>query len=217
MTKLKTIQFAMVSIATVFSSTMVLAASGADYTEVSYDDLVNELSQKKSTYEQTVKDANGPQSHIGIGYVNGFTNISTGGESFNRHTSGIQLSAGRDLSSRNIYGEVIFRNYGSNDGANEEFSLRELEAKVGYTNQIEGVWNYSVSSGLSARMLKYSNPSKDMSVDETNPSLVIASGIFAQVHRNISVGIEGSARTAMVNKPSDKDSFDFAFRLNTSL
>ncbi|WP_413587273.1 hypothetical protein [Bdellovibrio sp. HCB274] len=217
MTKLKSFQFAFVSLFTICPSTMVWAASGADYQEVSYDDLVNELSNKKSTYEQIKKDANGPQSHIGIGYVNGFTNVSTEGENFNRRTTGIQLSAGRDLSSRNIYGEVIFRNYGSNDSINEEFSLRELEGKVGYTNQIEGVWNYSISSGLSARMMKYANSSKDLHVDETTPAVVVSSGIFAQLSKHISVGIEGSARTALVNKPSDKDSFDFAFRLNTSL
>ncbi|QLY26859.1 hypothetical protein [Bdellovibrio sp. KM01] len=217
MTKLKTIQFAVVSLFTICSSTMVWAASGADYQEVSYDDLVNELSQKKSSYEQIKKDADGPQSHIGIGYVNGFTNVSTSGANFNRRTTGVQLSAGRDLSSRNLYGEVIFRNYGSNDSSSDSFSLRELEGKFGYTNAIQGVWNYSLSTGLSARMMKYDNAIQDLHVDETTPSLVIASGLFAQIHQNISVGVEASARTALVNKPSDKDSFDFAFRLNTSL
>ncbi|MEK2690638.1 hypothetical protein [Bdellovibrio sp. GT3] len=217
MTKLKTFQFAFVSLFTICSSTMVWAASGSEYKEVSYDDLVNELSQKKSSFEQVKKDANGPQSHIGIGYVNGFTNISTEGESFNRRTTGVQLSAGRDLGSRQTYAEAIFRNYGSNDSFNDEFSLRELEGKVGYTNQIEGLWNYSISGGLSARMMKYVNSSKDLHVDETTPAVVVSSGIFAQLSKHISIGVEGSARTALVNKPSDKDSFDFAFRLNTSL
>lgn len=208
---------ALVSLFTICSSTMVWAASGADYEEVSYDDLVNELSLKKQSFEDTRKSAEGPQSHIGIGYSNTFTNISTGGENFNRHTSGVQISAGRDLSSRHLYGEAIFRNYGSTDSGSEEFSLRELEARLGYTNNIEGVWNYSLSTGLSARMMKYSDPTRNLSTEDTTPSIVVGSGIFAQIHRNVSVGVEASARTALVNKPSDKDSFDFAFRLNTSL
>lgn len=217
MNKFKSIQFALITLMTFSTSTMVQAASGKDYEEVSYEDLVGELSRKKDSLTQSQNSANAPKTHIGIGYANSFSNISANGQNFNRYSSGVQLSYGMDMGSPRWYTEGIFRNYGSNSNGTEDFSLRELELKAGYTNIIQNIWNYSLSTGLSTRFMKFSDSSRSINVNETTPSLVVSSGIFAQIHRNVSIGAEVSARTAMANKPADKDSFDFAFRLNTSL
>lgn len=201
--------------------TIVQAATDAgkgDYEEVSYDDLLNELSAKKKNL------ANGQTSsfddvrlHAGIGYVNGFTNISAAHSNFNRHANGIQLSLGMDLFSPNWYSEGVFKNYGVTSSGSEEMTLRELDLKIGYTNTLEGIWSYSVSTGLSNRFLQFSDSSKNIHVDDTTPSLIVSTGFAAQVHRRLSIGAEISAHTAMVNKTADKNSFDFAFRLSTSL
>ncbi|MGE5086734.1 MAG: hypothetical protein ACM3MG_10570 [Bacillota bacterium] len=217
MNKFKSIQFALITLMTLSTSTMVQAASGRDYEEVSYEDLVGELSHKKDILTQSQNSANAPKTHIGIGYANSFSNIAANGQNFNRYSSGVQLSYGMDMGSPRWYTEGIFRNYGSNSNGTEDFSLRDLELKAGYTNIIQNIWNYSLSTGLSTRFMKFSDSSRNINVDETTPSLVVSSGIFAQIHRNVSIGAEVSARTAMTNKPADKDSFDFAFRLNTSL
>lgn len=202
------------------TSTLVQAASDhhGDYQEVSYDDLLNELSAKKRTMtKKESHDLDDVRLHAGIGYANSFTNIAVQNQNFNRHAAGIQLSVGMDLFSPHWYSEGVFRNYGQNNSGTEEFSLREIDLKIGYTNKLESIWSYTLSSGLSNRFLKFSEASKNVSVDETTPSLVISTGFMGQVHKNLSLGAELGARSAVVNRTADKNSFDFAFRITTSL
>lgn len=216
---LKSIQFVLIAVSLFSTPTLVQAAgSSSDYEEVSYDDLLNELSAKKSTLAKKQSSSlDDVRLHAGIGYANSFSNIAAQKQNFNRHVSGIQLSLGMDLFSPNWYSEGIFRNYGLTSSGNEELTLREFDLKIGYTNKLESIWNYTISSGLSNRFMSFSDPTRNIDVDSTTPSLVVSTGFVAQVHRNLSLGAEVSARTAMVNDTADKNSFDFAFRLNTSL
>jgi hypothetical protein len=218
---LKSISFALVVSSLTFASTLVQAASDAkgDYQEVSYDDLLNELSAKKRSVTTTThaSDLDDVRLHAGVGYANSFTNISTHGQNFNRHAAGIQLAVGMDLFSPNWYSEGVFRNYGNSSSGAEEFSLREIDLKIGYTNKLESIWSYTLSSGLSNRFLKFADASKSVSVDQTTPSLVVSTGFMGQVHKNLSIGAEVGARSALVNDTADKNSFDFALRLTTSL
>lgn len=216
---IKTIQFALIACALFSAPTLVqAAANGSDYEEVSYDDLLNELSAKKNSIaRKSASSFDDVRLHAGIGYANSFTNISANNQNFNRHANGIQLSLGMDLFSPNWYSEGVFKNYGVTSSGSEEMTLRELDLKVGYTNRLESIWSYSISSGLSNRFLRFSDSAKGVSVNETTPSLVVSTGFSAQVHKHLSIGAEVSAHTAMVNSTSDKNSFDFAFRLNTSL
>lgn len=216
---IKTIQFALVAFSLFSAPTLVQAApANSEYEEVSYEDLLNELSAKKQKVTQSSSSSfDDVRLHAGIGYINSFTNISTHSQNFNRHANGIQLSLGMDLFSPNWYSEGVFKNYGVTSSGSEEFTLRELDLKIGYTNRLESIWSYSISSGLSNRFLRFSDTSKGISVDETTPSLIVSTGFMAQVHKHLSLGAEVSAHTSMVNRTSDKNSFDFAFRLNTSL
>lgn len=212
---------ALILAAVLSTPTLVWAANyGADsgYEEVSYDELLNELSAKKKrvTQEQT-QSSEMPQMQAGLGYVNSFTNLGKDNKNYNRHASGIQLSAGVSLFSANWYSEGIFRNYGTTTSGSEDLSIREIEARLGYTNKLEGVWNYTLAAGLSNRFLKFSDPTNGVNIDETTPSLVISTGFFAQVHRRLSLGAEISARSPMMNKSADKSSVDLAFRMTTSL
>ncbi|KYG64903.1 hypothetical protein AZI86_11940 [Bdellovibrio bacteriovorus] len=216
----KSVLFVLAISSALFTSTLVQAASDnqGDYQEVSYDDLLNELSAKKRAVTKTTKsDLDEVRLHAGIGYANSFTNIATQNQNFNRHAAGIQLSVGMDLFSPNWYSEGVFRNYGQNSSGSEEFSLREIDLKIGYTNKLESIWSYTLSSGLSNRFLKFSDANTAINVDETTPSLVISTGFMGQIHRNLSIGAEVGARSALVNRTADKNSFDFAFRLTTSL
>jgi hypothetical protein len=217
---LKTISMLLIATPFFFTSTLVQAASDArgDYEEVNYDDLLTELSAKKKVItKKDTSDLDDVRLHAGIGYANSFTNISAENQNFNRHANGIQLSVGMDLFSPHWYSEGVFRNYGQTTSGTEEFSLREIDLKLGYTNKLESIWSYTVSAGLSNRFLKFSDASKGINVDETTPSLVVGTGFMAQVHKNLSLGAEVGARSALVNRTADKNSFDFAFRLTTSL
>lgn len=197
--------------------TMVLAFANSDYDEVGYEDLVSELSAKRQKLQQQYSPAGNPLRHLGIGFANSFSTVTSRRNSSSFHTSGIQLSVGTDLVSPEWYAEGIFRNYSPYSNLSEEGSLRELEGKIGYTNSLENIWHYAIGAGISDRFLKYSNSLKNISVDESAPSLVISTSIFAQVHKNLSVGAEVSGRTSMINTAAEQNSFDFALRLNTSL
>jgi len=214
----KTIQLLLIAVSLFAAPTLVQAAADKDYEEVSYDDLLNELSAKKKSLTQKENNSfDTVRLHAGIGYVNSFSNIATQKQNFNRHATGIQLSLGMDLFSPNWYSEGVFRNYGLTSSGSEELSLREFDLKLGYTNKLESIWSYSISSGLSNRFLRFTDPTRNIDVDDTTPSLVVSTGFNAQVHKNLSLGAEFSGRTAIVNRTADKNSFDFAFRLTTSL
>lgn len=217
----KTIQFVLISLSLLFAPTLVQAAGtdqDGDYEEVSYDDLLNELNAKKKNLVKTQTSSfDDVRLHAGIGYVNSFMNIATNKQNFNRHASGIQLSMGMDLFSPNWFAEGVFRNYGVTDSGSEELTMREVDLKIGHSNALESIWNYSVSAGLSNRFMKFQDPSRNIDVNDTTPSLVVSTGFHAQVHKNLSLGAEVSARNAVISRTADKNSFDFAFRLNTSL
>ena len=219
MQRLKTFQIVLVAFGFFSAPTLVqAAASSADYEEVSYDDLLNELSAKKKNFVKKEQSSfDDVRLHAGIGYTNSFTNISTKEDNITRHANGIQLSVGMDLFSSNWYSEGVFRNYGLTSSGSEEFSLRELDLKIGYTNKIDSLWSYSLSSGLSNRFLRYSDSARGISIDDTTPSLAISSGLNAQLHKNLSIGAELGARSALINRTADKSSLDFAIRLTTSL
>lgn len=215
---IKTIQFALIAAALFSTPTLVQAAApDSEYEEVSYDDLLNELSAKKRSVSRSSDSLDNVRLHAGIGYTNSFTNISANKQNYNRHANGIQLSLGMDLFSPNWYSEGVFKNYGVTGTGSEELSLRELDLKIGYTNTLESIWSYTISSGLSNRFLRFTDSAKRVSVDETTPSLIISTGFNARVHKYISLGAEISAHSAMVSSTADKNSFDFAFRLTTSL
>lgn len=215
----KSIQFVLVTMSLLAAPTLVEAAfSENDYEEVSYDDLLNELSARKSRVTQKSNSSfDDVRLHAGIGYTNSFTNIAANKRNFNRHANGIQLSLGMDLFSPNWYSEGVFKNFGLTTSGSEEMTLRELDLKIGYTNKLEGVWSYTLSSGLSNRFLRFTDSATGMNVSDTTPSLIVSTGFQALVHKHLSVGAEFSAHTAMISHTADKNSFDFAFRLTTSL
>lgn len=200
-----------------YTPTLVWAARVSDYKEVSYEDLLNELTIKKTKLQRENESFYNPHRHMGIGYANSLTNIYTKEHALSHQATGIQISAGTDLVNANWYAEGIFRNYSAYTNISEDFSLRELEGKIGYTNTIETIWHYTLSSGLSQRFLRLNDNKLNLSINEATPSLVISTGFFAQVHKNLSVGAEASCRTAIVNRSADQNSFDIALRLNTSL
>lgn len=219
MTLFKTIPLALISAVLFSNLTFVQAARAAsDYEEVSYDDLLTELSAKRRTLTNTQTSSfDTVRIHAGVGYANSFTNISAQKQNFNRHATGIQVSLGMDLFSPNWYAEGVLRNFGVTTIGDEELDLRELDLKLGYTNKLENIWSFTLSTGLANRFLRFSDATKNIDVNSTTPSVIVSTGFFAQVHKNISFGAEVSGHSAVISRTADKSSFDFAFRINTSL
>ena len=88
-----TILFALMAL----SPTLVLAAGEPQ--EVSYDDLVNELNRKKSTFRSNAEASpfDTIKIHAGLGLITSANDISAGSSSGTKYQNGFQLSLGIDL------------------------------------------------------------------------------------------------------------------------
>jgi hypothetical protein len=208
----------------VFGVLALLLASGQsaraieNYREVTYDQLLTELNQKKSKipgFRRTSAESEG--LHAGIAYINSFANYHIRNDSIYRFQNGIAISAGIDLGSPQWYAETLFKNFGITSGGNDEISLREIDVGVGYKERIGSPWMFSLSAGLANRFLEYHDWGTGFSTGETTPSLYISSGLLAEINSVLSIGVEVSARSAFLTKSSDQKSFDVAFRLSSNL
>lgn len=189
----------------------------ADYEEVSYDDLVNQLSTRK---QATVQDANDPfdtiKIHTGFGLISTAANMSANGSSSYRYMSGFQLSAGIDLFSPNWMAEGVLRNFGQSSAGTEERSMREYDLKVLYRNQLASSVGYRLGGGIGTRTLKLSDSATNYSVNDTTPITVLVGGIDVMASQYVSFGIEAGLRTAMVTSTADKSSGDLTLHVDAS-
>ncbi len=194
------------------------SSEGKDYQEVSYDDLLTELSSKKAAFKkQTPSPLDTVKIHAGLGYVNSFSNFRVNNENMSRYQNGMQLSLGIDLFSPDWFSEGVFRNYGVTTDGSEDISLKEFDLRLGFKNPIRSIWSYSLATGLANRFLKITDSSRGISTDDTTPSMMMSGGFYANPTKNISFGIELNARTPFVSSTADKNSYDFALRITTSL
>jgi hypothetical protein len=197
------------------SSTLVRAAD--DYQEVSYDDLVNQLSSKKKS---VVRDASDPfdsiKIHTGFGLITSAANMSAGGSSSYRYMTGFQLSAGIDLFSPKWLAEGTLRNFGTSTSGSESRSMREYDLKALYKDTLTGRVGYRLGAGIGTRTLRLSDSSKNYSVNDTTPVSVFVGGIDIGVSQLFSFGIEAGLRTAMVTTTADKNSGDLTVHMDAS-
>lgn len=199
----------------------LVQAEGKDapgYTEVTYDDLLTELSAKKTTLARESRSPfDSVMIHAGLGYISSFANFQANNETMSRFETGLQLSLGIDLFSPNWYSEGVFRNFGVSSQGTETINLKEFDLKVGYKAPVSNLWSYTLGTGLSNRFLTISDPARGIDVNSTTPSLMISGGFYANPNKNIAIGIESNAHAALISRTADKSSFDFALRVITSL
>lgn len=201
-----------------FLSTNVQAntSGSADYQEVSYDDLVNELSQQNAKQNALINrssDSHDLKIHAGIGYATSFSNFRLNESPSQKFLSGIQLSLGIDLFSQNLFSEITFKNFGVDSKVNESLSVKQLDLKLGYQDHLaSGPWGYRLGAGISNRFMKYSSPSQ--SLNETIPALSIHAGLDTYLSRALILGLEFSGRTALTEQVYDRGSLDMTIRMD---
>lgn len=202
------------------SSTKVQAAdtrgNNPDYQEVSYDDLVNELSQQNAKQKDLLNHGN--ESHdlkilAGVGYATSFSSFRLNDTPTQKFLSGIQLSLGIDLFSEHLYSEMTFKNYGVDTKRDETLSVKQLDLKLGYRDRFQsGPWGYRMGAGISNRFMKYSSATS--SLNETIPALNINAGVDTILNRSLSLGLEFAGRTALTEQVYDRGSVDMTLRLD---
>lgn len=186
------------------------------YQEITYDELVNELNTKKSTVELK-KKAPMNETHLGVGYVHSLTQLNVNRSNTERSQNGLQLSASMNLDSPNLYAEGILRNFSGSTINQEDLQILQVDGRLGYINAITVPWKFNIFTGFSGRLIQASNPAQNYSVNEFTPSLTAGMGVLADIHKNIRLGFEVGGRTSILGKNIDKNSVDFALRLDTSL
>ncbi len=202
----------------IFILTPLTNVHAADYNEVTYDDLLSELKSKTTKIQtKNMSSFDDITIHAGIGYINSFTQLSYEGSQFIRYQNGIQLAMGVDLFSPFWYAEGVFRNFGVTEYQQEELSLREFDLKIGFKNQLRGPIYLNIGTGLANRYLNYSDQSKQIKFNSSSPNWIVTAGIYGQLFKMMSLGIELGAKNAVIPRTYDKGSFDFTLRLNTTL
>jgi hypothetical protein len=198
---------------------LTLVCHASDYEEVSYDDLLKQISAKKKSIER------GPEKnlfeevkiHAGLGYVNSFSEMVIADKTTQKYQNGMQISLGVDLFSENWFGETSFRNFGLTKSGSEDMFLKELDLKLGYKAEIKKPLSFKITGGLSNRYLTINDSEKDVYIDDTTPMIMGSAGIFANISPVINMGLDFSARSALVSRTADKSSFDFTFNIGASL
>ena len=206
-------QWTLVLLALITSS---LAFAAADSEEISYDDLINRISQKRSAIAH--ESSNSFDSlfiHAGFGLLTSVTNVKMNGTDSYRYQNGFLLSLGIDLFSQNLYAEGSLQNYGQTTSGTETRSLREFDLRLCYRDEIANRTAFHLGSGLATRIFKLSDPSSNRRFEQTTPSLVLIGGVDSYLNKNVSVGFEAAWQTALTTNTFDKNSIDLGVRLDT--
>jgi hypothetical protein len=211
--------FAVLTLMFSLAPTMVWAYSGnieEGYQEVSYDDLVSELNSKKVAGVPKLKL---PQQavYLGVGYVHTYSQMTLKKDTSMRSQNGLQLSATMNLDSPNLYAEGLFRSFSGSSITNENLQVYQFDTRLGYVNELKAPWKYNLFTGFVGRFIDAQNSEKNYAVNEFTPSFTAGFGGIAEIHRNLRLGIEVGGRTSILGKNTDRDSVDFAIRLDTSL
>ncbi len=189
-----------------------------EYEEVSYDDLVNQISHRKSqinSRQETSANFDNLLIHAGIGLVTTATSINYQGNDNLKYQNGFELSMGIDLFSENWATEGVIRNFGQSTSGSETRSLRELDLKILYRSSPLNKFGFRAGAGLGTRYFKLSDSANGASIDDTTPTALAFGGLDVYLSKNVSLGIEAGLRSAMVSSTTDKNSIDTALHLDT--
>lgn len=201
--------------ALLLASTFVQAAT--EYEEVSYEDLVNRLNQRKTS---VIQNANDPldqiKLHAGFGLISSANNIKADNSRNDiRYQNGFQLSLGIDLFSPDWVAETALRNFGQVQSGTESRSLREFDLKFMNRGAFSSGSYYRLGTGIGNRYLRLEDAARGISISENTPTALFFGGIDAFVQKNLSLGVEAGLRTSMTTETVDKNSFDLTLRLDT--
>lgn len=191
-------------------------ASAADYEELSYDDLVNQLQQKHKKVVSTNShhSLDDLKIHAGVGLLTAMNYFNIPGHSGGRELSGFQISAGIDLFSPEWISELALKNFGHSESERENRSLREIDLRVLRRKSMTNDMGYRLGGGLGTRYLNYSD--SNISVSEETPCVIAFGGLDSYISPNVSLGAELGFRSALIDKTIDKSALDLMVRLDTS-
>jgi len=196
-----------------FASTL---AQAAVMEEVSYDDLVNQLSQKRQSIATPDTDPfDSIKIHAGFGLIGSANKVNVEGDNATKWQSGFQISLGVDLFSPHWGAEGDVRNFGQARSGTETRSLREYDLKFFHRNHFSQTAGYRVGAGVGTRYLKIDDEVNGVFIQDNTPTAVLFGGIDAYASKGLSFGIEAGWRNSMINATADRNAMDLTLRLDT--
>ncbi len=187
-----------------------------EYDEVSYDDLINQISKKRSRVSESTNPSilDDITLHAGFGLLTSAMEVNE----INRHTqlqlNGFQLSFGIDLFSPNWVAEGAIRNFGTGSAGTQNYSFRELDMKVLYRAPLQSSdLGLRLGAGLATQYLSMTDVGTY--IDESAPASILFGGIEGKVNRNFAIGAEIGYRSSLLNSAANRDSLDLTLRLDS--
>lgn len=203
-----------------FSLTLVIAEvakSSAEYEELSYQDLVDQLRDKKRKIKPATENPlDSLALHAGVGLAATLNSFSFEGRDAARAMNGFQISLGIDLFSPHWMAETALRNFGTRQSGTETQSQREIDLRVLHRSPINDKMGIRVGAGLGTRFLKFSDPSQNLSVNEESPHMILATGLEIPLSKMVSLSGEMGFRSALIDSSVDRNSLDLLIRLDTA-
>lgn len=196
----------------------VVLAESSDYEELSYEDLVEQISRKKQKVIRSseVNPLDDIKLHAGLGLITAMNNMRVNDQTFTRAMNGFEISLGIDLFSRYWTSEAVLRNFGTAGSGSETRSLREFDLRVLHRNSLGSQLGYRLGSGLGTRYFKFSDPQRQVNLSEEVPCLLAFAGLETPATQNVSLGAEIGLRQPLIDSASDKTSLDMMVRLDTT-
>lgn len=186
-----------------------------DENEVSYDGILAELSSNSSSALGEDPD---PFAHVLIhgGFAFATTWVSAEPQDHdhvNGLLKGVEASFGIDLFSRHWLAEGAIRSFDQERLDNTaRVSLKEFDLKGIYRENLSRYLILRLGLGLSARYMNYTPLDGSPTLKQTTPSSVAMLGFQAPLTKVLSLGIDVSMRTPLIEETFDKTAMDAVLR-----
>lgn len=212
------------SIQTFITATIILLSAlthakvqNSDYEELTYDDLVTQLSQKQ---DQTLakKNSRGMNTtYLGLGMISSFNQFQAKSNNYNINLNGYEISTATNLKNDLWRAEAIFRLFPQTESGSSTSSLKEIGGNLQYRRDLNTTWRSKFFGGMSFRFLDFTDSSRSVDVQETSSMLLGGAGLEAKLSSNVALGADSSLRFPFFGSSTpDKTSISFAFKLETS-
>lgn len=187
-----------------------------DYQELTYEDLVNELNEKKSKVEiQNQKTTTGGMRVLSLGLVNTQSNIRINNSDQVRALDGFHLAYGKELSTQNTILEGLYRHFQNDFSGSERRSAYEASARLIQKNPLSVNTGTRLGGSLGLRHVNIRDRKNNVSVYETTPHLGALLGFEVFASRFTSLSLEAQARIALDAASEDKSGLDLTLRMDS--
>jgi len=186
------------------------------YREMTYDDLVQELSEKKAKVEQYNLRQQATKSWMSFGFVTGMAGLNLDGQSTTKYQNGFHLGMAKEMGSANTLFDSHLTYFAPQSNGIERRSLMEISGKFAYRPRISPEVGLRSGLGMALRNWNISNSSKNLQKNDLTPHFLVYTGMEYFPSPTISLGFDASVRTAIDNSNIDRNGVDLALKMNSA-